>query len=88
VIRDHWEKSRRTLYHRSLPLHASGRDVATGLRDGAGAVRVTDTDRGVPVGEDDRPETPFSTAPPPADADHEPVRRGARQGEFEPTTHS
>jgi hypothetical protein len=28
------------------------------------------------------------TAPPPTDADHEPVRRGIREDEFEPATHS
>jgi hypothetical protein len=88
VIRSHWEKSRRTLYDRSLPLHASGRDVATGVRNGAEPVPETDTDWGVPAAEDDRPETPLPTALPPADAEHEPVRRGARQGEFEPTTHA
>jgi hypothetical protein len=88
VIRDHWNEPRRTLYHRSLPLHASGRDVATGVRDGAGAVRGTDTDRGILAAEDDRPGTPLPTALPPADAEHEPVRRHSQQREFEPTTHS
>jgi hypothetical protein len=37
---------------------------------------------------DGRPEALLVTAPPPGDADHEPVGRGVRQNQFEPPTHS
>jgi len=44
-----------------------------------------DTDRGVKADDDSRLEALLVTAPPPTDAEHEPVRRGLRTDEFDPT---
>jgi quercetin dioxygenase-like cupin family protein len=87
-----------------IPVHAPGNDVVISVRDGTGVVREgdsnhrvgpgdvvvveADTARGIRADDDGRLEALLVTAPPPSDADHEPVRRGIRQSEFEPTTHS
>lgn len=89
---------------RFIPVHAPGNDVGGGVRDGAGIVREGDADHRVDPGDavavgadtpwgiradgDGRLGALLVTAPPPSDADHEPVRRGIRQGEFEPPTDS
>ncbi|WP_435075218.1 cupin domain-containing protein [Halorubrum sp. HHNYT27] len=84
-----------------IPVHAPSSDVLIDVRSGAGIVRdgdeehrvasgdiVTveaDTDRGIKADDDSRLEALLVTAPPPTDAEHEPVRRGLRTGEFDPT---
>jgi len=42
------------------------------------------SERGIRAGEDERLEAVLVTAPPPTDAEHEPVRRGLESGEFDP----
>jgi quercetin dioxygenase-like cupin family protein len=87
-----------------IPVHAPSSDVVISVRDGTGTVRdgdeehhvepgdvvavEADTSRGIRADEDEPLEALLVTAPPPSDADHEPVERGIRQDEFEPTTHS
>jgi quercetin dioxygenase-like cupin family protein len=87
-----------------IPVHAPGSDVVVSVREGTGIVREGDSDhrvgpgdvvaveadtaRGIRADEDERLEALLVTAPPPSDADHEPVGRGIRRGEFEPTTDS
>ena len=84
-----------------VPVHAPASDVVISVREGTGVVREgEDTHRvgvgaivvvkagkarGIRADEDERLEALLVTAPPPNDADHEPVRRGIRQGEFELT---
>ncbi|MUW13518.1 cupin domain-containing protein [Halorubrum sp. CBA1125] len=84
-----------------IPVHAPSSDVLIDVRSGTGLVRdgdeehrvapgdvVTveaDTDRGIKADDDVRLEALLVTAPPPTDAEHEPVRRGLRTGEFAPT---
>jgi quercetin dioxygenase-like cupin family protein len=84
-----------------IPVHAPGNDVVISVRDGTGIVREGETDhrvgpgdvvaveagtaRGIRADGDGRLEALLVTAPPPSDADHEPVGRGIRQDEFEPT---
>ncbi|GAA0526469.1 Cupin domain-containing protein [Halorubrum aquaticum] len=84
-----------------IPVHAPSSDVVIDVRSGTGLVRdgdeerrvepgdvVTveaDTDRGVKADDDSRLEALLVTAPPPTDAEHEPVRRGLRTDEFDPT---
>jgi len=83
-----------------IPVHSPDSDVAVHVRSGRGVVRDGDADRRVeagdvvvvPAGEDRgvradegaRLEALLVTAPPPTDAEHDPVRRGLRAGEFEP----
>jgi quercetin dioxygenase-like cupin family protein len=55
-----------------VPAHAPGSDVVVSVRDGTGTVREGESDHRVD----------------PGDADHEPVRRGIRQDEFEPPIHA
>nr|WP_244605335.1 hypothetical protein [Halorhabdus rudnickae] len=43
-----------------------------------------DTDRGIKADDDSRLEALLVTAPPPTDAEHEPVREGLRTGTFDP----
>ena len=43
-----------------------------------------DTDRGVKADANGRLEALLVTAPPPTDAEHEPVRKGLKQNEFDP----
>ncbi|MFB6140027.1 MAG: cupin domain-containing protein [Halosimplex sp.] len=83
-----------------IPVHAPGSDVVVHVRSGTGVVREGDTDHGVEPGdvvavpagvdrgvradEDSRLEALLVTAPPPTDAEHEPVREGLRRGVFDP----
>ena len=83
-----------------IPVHAPDSDVAITVLDGAGVVRDGEddqrvepgsvvvvpagTDRGVRADDDSRLEATLVTAPPPTDAEHEPVRRGLQRGEFDP----
>jgi quercetin dioxygenase-like cupin family protein len=83
-----------------IPVHDPSSDVAVHLRSGTGRVRDggeehrvepgdvvvvgADTDRGVRADADTRLEALLVTAPPPTDAEHEPVREGLRRNEFGP----
>jgi len=83
-----------------IPVHAPASDVAIHVQSGTGVVRdgdterpvepddvvvvEADTDRGVKADEDGRLEALLVTAPPPTDAEHDPVRRGLKQNEFDP----
>jgi len=83
-----------------IPVHAPDSDVTVVVLSGEGIVRDGEethevspgsvvtvpagSDRGVRAG-DDRLEAVLVTAPPPTDAEHEPVRRGIKEDEFEPT---
>lgn len=83
-----------------IPVHAPASDVLIEVRSGTGFVRdgdaerrVTpgdvvvveaDTERGIKADDDSRLEALLVTAPPPTDAEHEPVRRGLRDDEFDP----
>ncbi|EMA05551.1 Cupin domain-containing protein [Haloarcula vallismortis] len=83
-----------------IPVHAPASDVAIHVQSGTGIVRdgdtkravepgdvvvvEADTDRGVKADEDGRLEALLVTAPPPTDAEHDPVRRGLKQNEFDP----
>ncbi|MEF8829332.1 MAG: cupin domain-containing protein [Haloarcula sp.] len=83
-----------------IPVHAPASDVAIHVQSGTGVVRdgdteravepgdvvvvEADTDRGVKAGADGRLEALLVTAPPPTDAEHEPVREGLKTGEFDP----
>lgn len=85
-----------------IPVHAPSSDVVIDVRSGTGLVCdgdaehhvesgdvVTveaDTDRGIKADADSRLEALLITAPPPTDAEHEPVRRGLRTDEFDPTS--
>jgi hypothetical protein len=50
----------------------------------ADAERGTEADRGIEADADSRLEAFLVTAPPPTDAEHEPVRRGLRTDDFDP----
>ncbi|MFC4450922.1 cupin domain-containing protein [Halorussus aquaticus] len=83
-----------------IPVHAPDSDVAITVREGRGVVRDGDDERAVgpgdvvvvPAGEDRgvkadadrRLEATLVTAPPPTDAEHDPVREGLKRGEFDP----
>ena len=83
-----------------IPVHAPDSDVAITIRSGTGLVRdggvdhavgpgdvvvvAAGTDRGVKADEDTPLEGLLVSAPPPTDAEHEPVREGIRRNEFEP----
>jgi quercetin dioxygenase-like cupin family protein len=84
-----------------VPVHAPSSDVVVSVREGTGIVREGETAHRVGPGDvvvveagtargvraaEERLEALLVTAPPPTDAEHDPVRRGIRQGEFEPTT--
>lgn len=84
-----------------IPVHAPDSDIAIVVRRGAGTVRDGDEEHlvgpddvvVVPAGEkrgvraDEGPlEAALVTASPPSAADHELVREGLRNGEFDPTT--
>jgi quercetin dioxygenase-like cupin family protein len=82
-----------------IPVHAPDSDVTIVVQAGEGVVRDGEKthevspgsvvtipagrDRGVRAG-NERLEAVLVTAPPPTDAEHEPVRSGLRNGEFEP----
>ncbi|WP_135829800.1 cupin domain-containing protein [Halorussus halobius] len=82
-----------------IPVHAPDSDVAITVRRGSGVVRDGDDERAVepddvvvvPAGDergvkagDERLEATLVTAPPPTDAEHDPVREGLKKGEFDP----
>ncbi|MFC6837920.1 cupin domain-containing protein [Halomarina ordinaria] len=83
-----------------IPVHAPSSDVAIHVRSGTGHVRdgtlehtvkpgdvvvvEADTDRGIKADEDGRLEACLVTAPPPTDAEHDPVREGINRGIFDP----
>lgn len=83
-----------------IPVHAPDSDVTIVVQSGTGIVRDGDethdvspgsvvtvpagSERGIRADEDARLEAVLVTAPPPTDAEHEPVRRGLKDGEFEP----
>ncbi len=87
-----------------IPVHAPASDVVVSVRQGTGIVREGEvehqvepgdvvaieagTERGIRADEDDRLEALLVTAPPPTDAEHELIRRGVRENEFEPAIHS
>lgn len=83
-----------------IPVHAPASAVVISVREGTGIVREgEDTHRvgvgdivvkagkarGIRADEDERLEAFLVTAPPPSDAEHEPVREGIQRDEFEPT---
>ena len=83
-----------------IPVHAPESDVTIAVQSGSGTVREGDTDhavapgdvvvveagieRGVKADDDARLEAVLVTAPPPTDAEHDPVREGIRRGVFDP----
>lgn len=83
-----------------IPVHAPSSDVAIHVHSGTGLVRdgddehaiepgdviivEADSDRGIRADEDSRLEAFLVTAPPPTDAEHDPVSEGIRRGEFDP----
>ena len=84
-----------------IPVHAPESDVTITVQSGTGTVREGDTEhavapgdvvvadagteRGVKADDDARLEAVLVTAPPPTDAEHDPVREGIRRDEFDPT---
>ncbi|OYR47498.1 cupin domain-containing protein [Halorubrum sp. Ea8] len=87
-----------------IPVHAPESDVTITVQSGTGTVREGDTEhpvasgdvvvveaeteRGVKADDDERLEAVLVTAPPPTDAEHDPVREGIRRGVFDPRTES
>jgi len=83
-----------------IPVHAPDSDVVVDVQQGTALVRDGDadhhvaagdvvvveagTERGVKAINGDRLEALLVTAPPPTDAEHDPVRRGIREGTFDP----
>lgn len=83
-----------------IPVHAPGSDVAIHVWSGTGLIRdgdaehqvepgdvvvvEADSDRGVKADDDTRLEAFLVTAPPPTDAEHEPVRHGLQRNDFDP----
>jgi len=83
-----------------IPVHAPSSHLVVAVQSGTGVVREGETDhpvaagdvvavpadveRGIRADDDSRLEALLVTAPPPSEAEHEPVRRGLRRGEFEP----
>ncbi|WP_276273890.1 cupin domain-containing protein [Haloarcula litorea] len=82
-----------------IPVHAPDSDLAVTVVEGEGTVRDGEDDHAVEPGdvvtvpagtargvraEGGRLAATLVTAPPPTDAEHDPVRRGLRRGEFEP----
>ncbi|MFB6169227.1 MAG: cupin domain-containing protein [Haloferacaceae archaeon] len=83
-----------------IPVHAPSSDVAVHVRAGTGLVRDGDTDhrvepgdvvvveaeadRGVRADDGSELEALLVTAPPPTDAEHDPVRAGLRRDQFDP----
>jgi quercetin dioxygenase-like cupin family protein len=83
-----------------IPVHAPESDVTITVQSGTGTVREGDTEHAVAPGDvvvadagtergvkadDARLEAVLVTAPPPTDAEHDPVREGIRRDEFDPT---
>ncbi|OYR50424.1 cupin [Halorubrum sp. Ea1] len=87
-----------------IPVHAPESDVTIAVQSGSGTVREGDTEhpvapgdvvvveagteRGVKADHDARLEAVLVTAPPPTDAEHDPVREGIRRGVFDPRAES
>jgi quercetin dioxygenase-like cupin family protein len=83
-----------------IPVHAPSSALVVAVQSGTGVVREGETDhrvepgdvvtvaadveRGIRADDDSRLEVLLVTAPPPTEAEHEPVRAGLRRGEFEP----
>jgi len=83
-----------------IPVHAPASDIVVSVRAGTGIVRdgkdthsvspgdiiviEAGTARGIRADADERLEALLVTAPPPSDAEHDPVREGIRRGEFDP----
>ncbi|NLV10274.1 cupin domain-containing protein [Halomicrobium mukohataei] len=83
-----------------IPVHAPDSDVAITVVSGSGVIRDGETDhavepgsvvavpagteRGVKADDGERLAATLVTAPPPTDAEHEPVRRGLQTGQFDP----
>ncbi|MFB6152625.1 MAG: cupin domain-containing protein [Halodesulfurarchaeum sp.] len=83
-----------------IPVHAPSSDLAITVQSGTGLVRDgedehaieagdvvvvdADTDRGIKADTDSRLEAFLVTAPPPTDAEHEPVRTGLHEQDFDP----
>lgn len=83
-----------------IPVHAPSSDLIVSVRSGSGFVREGETDhpvtsgdvvtvpaetkRGIRADEGSRLEVLLVTTPPPTDAEHEAVRRGLAENEFEP----
>lgn len=82
-----------------IPVHAPDSDVTIVVQSGEGIVRDGDEEHEVSAGSvvtvpagvdrgvratDRRLEAVLVVAPPPTDAEHEPVRRGLQTGEFDP----
>lgn len=83
-----------------IPVHTPDSDVVVAVRAGTGIVREGETShrvgpgdvvvidagtsRGVKADDDTRLEALLVTTPPPTDGEHEPVRRGIRDAEFDP----
>lgn len=82
-----------------IPVHAPDSDVTVVVQAGRGIVRDGEEEHAVepgdvvsvPAGRErgvradgERLEAVLVTAPPPTDAEHEPVREGLRTGQFDP----
>jgi quercetin dioxygenase-like cupin family protein len=82
-----------------IPVHAPASDLVLTVQSGTGTVREGETDRSIEPGDvvvveaetargvvadgDTRLEVLLVTAPPPTDAEHDPVRKGLQRGEFD-----
>lgn len=83
-----------------IPVHAPASDLVLNVQSGTGVVRDGDaersvepgdvvvveaeTERGIKADDDTRLELLLVTAPPPTEAEHDPVREGLQRGEFDP----
>lgn len=83
-----------------IPVHAPSSDLTVVVRSGSAVVREgetehevsegdivvveSDTDRGIKADDEDGVEVLLITAPPPTDAEHDPVREGLRTDQFDP----
>jgi quercetin dioxygenase-like cupin family protein len=83
-----------------IPVHAPSSDVVVHVRSGTGVVRdgddehdvepgdvvvvEADVDRGVRADPNSKLEALLVTAPPPTDEEHDPVREGLANDEFDP----
>lgn len=83
-----------------IPVHAPSSDLVVSVRSGSGIVREGETDhrvapgdvvsvmaetkRGIRADDDSTLEALLVVTPPPTDAEHDPVRRGLANDEFEP----
>ncbi|MFB6102761.1 MAG: cupin domain-containing protein [Haloplanus sp.] len=83
-----------------IPVHVPESDLVVSVRSGTGIVREGETphevdpgdvvvipagtERGIKADDDSRLEALLVTAPPPTEAEHDPVREGLRRDEFDP----